>query len=52
LKDGIDLFLDARNITGKKAVGDVSAVIRANAASAIFYPVERTAVYGGVRARF
>lgn len=52
LRDGIDLFLDARNITGKKAVGDVSAVIRANAASAIFYPVERTAVYGGVRARF
>ncbi len=50
--DGIDLFLDARNLTNRKAVGDISAVITANAASRIYNPVERRAVFGGVRARF
>lgn len=49
---GVDVFVDARNLTGKKAIGDVSAVILATPASAIYYPVERRAVYGGVRARF
>lgn len=52
LTAGIDLFLDARNLTGKKAVGDISAVIAATPASVIFNPVERRALYGGVRARF
>ena len=52
VSDGIDLFLDARNLTGKKAVGDISATISATAASAIYYPVERRAVFGGVRMRF
>ena len=52
VRDGIDLFADVRNITGKKAVGDVSAAITATAASAIYYPVERRAIYAGVRARF
>jgi iron complex outermembrane receptor protein len=50
--DGIDLFLDVRNLTGKKAIGDISAVLLASSASAIYYPVERRAIYGGVRARF
>src|SRR3546814_305630 len=27
VRDGVTLFLDARNLTGKKAVGDISAVI-------------------------
>lgn len=49
---GVDLFLDARNLTGEKAIGDVSAAIVASAASSIYYPVERRAIYGGVRARF
>lgn len=49
---GIDVFLDARNLTGKKAIGDVSATLVALDTSAIYYPVERRAVYGGVRARF
>ena len=49
---GVDLFVDARNLTGEKAIGDVSAAIVASAASAIYYPVERRAIYGGVRARF
>jgi len=52
VRQGIDLFLDARNLTNRKAVGDISAAIKASAASAIYYPVERRAVYGGVRARF
>ena len=52
LTDRIDLFVDARNLFDKKAVGDISAAITATPASAIFYPVERRAVFGGVRARF
>ncbi|WP_448501807.1 TonB-dependent receptor family protein [Sphingomonas sp.] len=52
IRDGIDLFLDARNLTAKKAIGDISATIRATDASIIYYPVERRAVYGGIRARF
>ncbi|HWK41440.1 MAG TPA: TonB-dependent receptor [Croceibacterium sp.] len=49
---GVDVFLDARNIAGKKAVGDISAAIAATSTSVIFYPVERRSVFGGVRARF
>lgn len=52
VKDGLDLFLDARNLTARKAIGDVSAVLAATSASAIYYPVERRAVYAGLRARF
>lgn len=52
IADGIDLFLDARNLTDKKALGDISAVLTASASSAIYYPIERRAVYGGVRLRF
>ena len=49
---GLSLFVDARNLTGKKAIGDISAVTRATDASVIYYPVERRAVFGGVRGRF
>jgi len=52
IKNGVDLFVDARNLTGVKAIGDVSAAILATPASAIYYPVERRAIYGGIRARF
>lgn len=52
VRDGINLFVDARNLTGEKAIGDVSAAVRATPASAIYYPVERRAVYGGVQAAF
>ena len=48
----VDLFLDVRNLAARKAIGDISAVILATPASAIYYPVERRAVFGGVRARF
>jgi iron complex outermembrane receptor protein len=50
--DGVDLFVDLRNVTGKKAVGDISAAITATPASVIYYPVERRAFSAGVRARF
>lgn len=52
LTENIDLFVDARNLTGTKAVGDISAAITASPSSVIYYPVERRAVSGGVRARF
>jgi iron complex outermembrane receptor protein len=52
LAGGVDLFLDVRNITNKSAIGDVAAVLVANPASAIYYPIERRAAYGGFRARF
>ena len=49
---GFDAFVDVRNLTGKRAIGDVSAAIVATPASAIYYPVERRAIFGGLRARF
>ncbi|MDI1295300.1 MAG: TonB-dependent receptor [bacterium] len=56
IRDGVTLFLDARNLTGERAVGDISAVVDyaklAGSARAIVYPIERRAIYGGVRARF
>jgi iron complex outermembrane receptor protein len=50
--DRLDLVLDARNLAAKRAVGDISAVVSAAPASAIYYPVERRAVSAGLRARF
>jgi iron complex outermembrane receptor protein len=52
VRDGISLFVDARNLTGTNAVGDISAAIAASPASVLFYPIERRAVYCGVRAHF
>jgi iron complex outermembrane receptor protein len=52
VRDGVTLFIDARNLTGKKAIGDISAVVIATPATVAFYPVERRSVYGGVRASF
>lgn len=56
LRQGVTLFLDARNLTGERAIGDIGAVVDysklAPASRAIFYPIERRAIYGGVRARF
>ena len=52
IKNGVDIFVDARNLAGVKAIGDVSAAIVAMPTSAIYYPVEHRAMYGGVRMRF
>ena len=43
---------DKEGLTGKKAIGDISAVVEATPASEIFYPIERRGIYGGVRANF
>jgi iron complex outermembrane recepter protein len=48
---GFELFLDARNLGDRKAIGDISAVTTYAPAGAIFYPVERRALFGGVRVR-
>ena len=50
LRSGVTLFLDARNLTKKRAVGDIGAVV-SYTGQAAFYPIERRAVYAGVRAR-
>lgn len=50
VRDGVTLFLDARNLTQRRAIGDISAVVRYSG-QASFYPVERRAVYAGLRAR-
>ena len=52
IASGIDAFVDVRNVTGKKAIGDISAAIAVTPASAIYYPVERRAISAGLRARF
>jgi len=52
IAEGIDAFIDVRNITGKKAIGDISAAISVTPTSAIYYPVERRAISTGLRARF
>ena len=52
IAQGIDAFVDVRNIIGKKAIGDISAAIAVTPTSAIYYPVERRAVSAGIRARF
>ncbi|MHA6723353.1 TonB-dependent receptor family protein [Sphingomonas sp. RS2018] len=52
ISESVSVFVDARNLTGRRAIGDISAVTRATAGSAIYYPVERRAIYAGVRARY
>jgi iron complex outermembrane receptor protein len=50
--DRFTLFADARNLGGREAAGDISAVVRHTPAGAIFTPVERRSVFAGVRASF
>ena len=51
-----ELFADVRNVTNRKAVGDLSSVVDYQALSpaqrAIFYPIERRALYAGVRTKW
>lgn len=52
LRRGVTLFVDARNLTGKKAIGDISAVVKVSGpGQALYYPVERRAVSAGISAR-
>lgn len=57
-----EFFADLRNLTNKRAAGDISAVVKyafdnpatpnVNESSPIFYPVERRSLFVGVRQRF
>ena len=51
-----ELFVDLRNLANKKAVGDIGAVVNYQALSpsqrSIFYPIERRALYAGVRTKW
>jgi iron complex outermembrane receptor protein len=49
---GTELFLDARNLTDWKAVVDLSAVVAATPQSAIYYPTDGRAIYGGAKLAF
>jgi iron complex outermembrane receptor protein len=52
---GVMLFLDARNLNGKRYVSDVSTIVNAQASSAntaVFYPGEGRSVYAGARVSF
>ncbi|WP_375409706.1 TonB-dependent receptor family protein [uncultured Methylobacterium sp.] len=57
-KNGVSLFLDARNLTDERFVSDISVVANAStgvggaAALAAFYPGNGQSVFGGVRASF
>jgi iron complex outermembrane receptor protein len=53
-RNGLSLFVDARNLTNKRYVSDISTVANARTASntAIFYPGSGRSVFGGVRYMF
>ena len=51
-RNGISLFVDARNLTDRHYVSDVGTVTTATAASAIYYPGEGRNVYAGLRYAF
>lgn len=52
LRERVTLFVDMRNLAARKTVGDISAVLFASPATVAYYPVERRAVYGGLRVNF
>ncbi len=52
LKNGLTLFVDARNLTDKRYISDVGAVTKANAATATFYPGTGRSVFAGMRYTF
>lgn len=53
-RNGLSLFLDARNLTNKRYVSDISTVANARTASstAIFYPGSGRSIFGGMRYAF
>ena len=55
IKPGVMVYLDARNLNGKRYVSDVSTIVNAQAPGAnqaVFYPGDGRSVYAGVRASF
>jgi iron complex outermembrane receptor protein len=53
-ENGISLFLDARNLTDKRYVSDISTVLNARspANQAIYYPGDGASAFGGIRFAF
>jgi iron complex outermembrane recepter protein len=53
-RNGLSVFLDARNLTNKRYVSDVSTIANAQTASstAIFYPGEGRSIFAGMRYAF
>jgi iron complex outermembrane receptor protein len=53
-RNGLSVFLDARNLTNKRYVSDISTVADARTASstAIFYPGEGRSIFAGMRYAF
>ncbi|MGH8506359.1 MAG: TonB-dependent receptor family protein [Stenotrophobium sp.] len=51
-RNGVSLFLDARNLGNHRYVSDISTVTQATASSAIYYPGECRNVYAGLRYAF
>lgn len=52
-RNGLSLFVDARNLTNKRYVSDISTVADARTANtAIFYPGEGRSVFAGMRYAF
>ena len=53
VRSGLELFINARNLTDKRYISNVSAVTDARIAStAAFYPGEGRSVFGGLRVSF
>ena len=51
-KNGVSVYVDARNLGNKRYVSDMSPMVQFTAASSAFYTGEGRAVYGGVKAKF
>ncbi len=49
---GVDIFLDARNLTNHMYVSNVGVISTATAASQLYNPGDGIAVYAGVQAKF
>lgn len=53
LRNGVSLFIDARNLADKRYVSDISTVADARSASTqIFYPGQGRSIFAGVRYAF
>jgi iron complex outermembrane recepter protein len=53
LRNGVSLFVDARNLTNRRYVSDISTLADARTAStAIFYPGAGRSVFAGMRYGF
>ncbi|MGH8461095.1 MAG: TonB-dependent receptor family protein [Stenotrophobium sp.] len=51
-RNGVSLFINARNLSDRHTVSDISTVTQATASSAIYYPGEGRNVYAGLRYAF